>query len=161
MVGTAGATMGAMALASYSGVEGEDMAALAKTLGGLASMAGLNEDVVELVKGAGAVGANPDKKVLVDSVTEIIQKGKPGDVEKFINLFQKGPFSPTSNSGLFFNATSPSRASEADDARARLLARTESYAAIAAAEAQYQSELKAAQDKLAATKASWLAKLNG
>ena len=34
-------------------------------------------------------------------------------------------------------------------------------AAIAAAEAQYQTELKAAQDKLAATKAVWLAKLNG
>jgi len=34
-------------------------------------------------------------------------------------------------------------------------------AAIAAAEAQYQTELKAAQDKLAATKATWLAKLNG
>ena len=34
-------------------------------------------------------------------------------------------------------------------------------AAIAAAEAQYQIELKAAQDKLAATKAIWLAKLNG
>jgi hypothetical protein len=34
-------------------------------------------------------------------------------------------------------------------------------AAIAAAEAQYQLELKTAQDKLAATKATWLAKLNG
>ena len=33
--------------------------------------------------------------------------------------------------------------------------------AIAAAEAQYQIELKAAQDKLAATKSTWLAKLNG
>jgi hypothetical protein len=33
--------------------------------------------------------------------------------------------------------------------------------AIAAAETQYQIELKAAQDKLAATKATWLAKLNG
>ena len=34
-------------------------------------------------------------------------------------------------------------------------------AAILAAEAQYQNELKIAQDKLAATKAMWLAKLNG
>lgn len=33
--------------------------------------------------------------------------------------------------------------------------------AIAQAEAQYQVELKTAQDKLAATKAQWLAKLNG
>lgn len=33
--------------------------------------------------------------------------------------------------------------------------------AIAQAEAQYQIELKAAQDKLAATKAQWMAKLNG
>lgn len=33
--------------------------------------------------------------------------------------------------------------------------------AIAAAEALYQNELKAAQDKLAATKSTWLAKLNG
>ena len=34
-------------------------------------------------------------------------------------------------------------------------------AAIAAAETQYQNELKTAQDKLAATKAMWLSKLNG
>jgi hypothetical protein len=46
-------------------------------------------------------------------------------------------------------------------AAAKALLQAEANAAIAAAETQYQNELKIAQDKLAATKAIWLAKLNG
>jgi hypothetical protein len=46
-------------------------------------------------------------------------------------------------------------------AAAKAALQAEANAAIAAAETQYQNELKTAQDKLAATKAIWLAKLNG
>jgi hypothetical protein len=49
----------------------------------------------------------------------------------------------------------------ADAAAAKAIIQAQVNAAIAAAEAQYQIDLKAAQDKLAATKATWLAKLNG
>jgi hypothetical protein len=49
----------------------------------------------------------------------------------------------------------------ADAAAAKVTLQAQANAAIAAAEAQYQIDLKAAQDKLAATKATWLAKLNG
>ena len=49
----------------------------------------------------------------------------------------------------------------ADKAAAKAALQAEVNAAITAAEAQYQNELKIAQDKLAATKAMWLAKLNG
>jgi hypothetical protein len=49
----------------------------------------------------------------------------------------------------------------ADAAAAKAILQAQVNAAIAAAEAQYQIDLKAAQDKLAATKATWLAKLNG
>lgn len=46
-------------------------------------------------------------------------------------------------------------------AAAKAAIQQEVNAAIALAEAQYQNEVKIAQDKLAATKAMWLAKLNG
>ena len=49
----------------------------------------------------------------------------------------------------------------ADAAAAKAILQAQVNAAIAEAEAQYQIDLKAAQDKLAATKATWLAKLNG
>ena len=49
----------------------------------------------------------------------------------------------------------------AAEAAAKAALQQEVNAAIALAEAQYQNELKIAQDKLAATKAMWLAKLNG
>ena len=49
----------------------------------------------------------------------------------------------------------------AEKAAAKAALQAEVNAAIAAAEIQYQNELKSAQDKLAATKAIWLAKLNG
>lgn len=52
-------------------------------------------------------------------------------------------------------------AADAAKAAAKAALQLEANAAILAAEAQYQNELKIAQDKLAATKAMWLAKLNG
>ena len=59
----------------------------------------------------------------------------------------------------FQKAISSSTPAEIAAQKAALQAQVD--AAIAAAETQYQIELKAAQDKLAATKAQWLAKLNG
>ena len=58
-------------------------------------------------------------------------------------------------------AAADAAAKAAADAAAKAKLQSEVNAAIAAAETQYQNELKIAQDKLAATKALWLAKLNG
>ena len=58
-------------------------------------------------------------------------------------------------------AAAEAAAKAAADASAKAALQLEVNAAIAAAETQYQNELKAAQDKLAATKAMWLSKLNG
>jgi hypothetical protein len=49
----------------------------------------------------------------------------------------------------------------ADKAAREAAIRAEVNAGIAAAEAQYAIELKAAQDKLNASRAAWMAKLNG
>jgi hypothetical protein len=58
-------------------------------------------------------------------------------------------------------AAADAAAKAAADAAAKAALQAQVNAAIAAAETQYQNELKIAQDKLAATKAMWLAKLNG
>ena len=58
-------------------------------------------------------------------------------------------------------AAADAAAKAAADAAAKAALQAQVNAAIAAAETQYQNELKAAQDKLAATKAMWLSKLNG
>jgi len=55
--------------------------------------------------------------------------------------------------------TQPNAEQIAAENKAKLIA--ESLNAIALAEAQYQAEVKAAADKLAATKAAWAAKING
>ena len=59
------------------------------------------------------------------------------------------------------DAAAKAAADAAAKAAARVALQLEVNAAIAAAETQYQNELKTAQDKLAATKAMWLSKLNG
>jgi hypothetical protein len=74
--------------------------------------------------------------------------GRQGTFNKLINL----------NAALSY-VPGPSQAELAAAAKALLQSQVD--AAIAAAEAQYQIELKTAQDKLAATRALWLAKLNG
>jgi hypothetical protein len=70
------------------------------------------------------------------------------------------PVAPANNT-----AAADAAAKAAADAAAKVAAKAalqaEVNAAIVAAETQYQNELKIAQDKLAATKAMWLAKLNG
>jgi hypothetical protein len=98
--------------------------------------------------------------------------GRQGTIKKLIDLSSamSGTFVPTVQSGPTAAEIAAAKAAAdkviADKAAADLLAakallQSQVNAAIAAAEAQYQSELKTAQDKLAATKASWLAKLNG
>ena len=59
------------------------------------------------------------------------------------------------------DAAAKAAADAAAKAAAKAALQSEVNAAISAAETQYQNELKIAQDKLAATKAMWLAKLNG
>jgi hypothetical protein len=59
------------------------------------------------------------------------------------------------------DAAAKAAADAAAKAAAKVALQAQVNAAIAAAETQYQNELKTAQDKLAATKAMWLAKLNG
>jgi len=98
--------------------------------------------------------------------------GRQGTIKKLIDLSSamSGASVPTAPSGPSATEIAAAKAAAdkaaADKAAADLLAakallQSQVNAAIAAAEAQYQSEVKAAQDKLAATKASWLAKLNG
>jgi hypothetical protein len=59
------------------------------------------------------------------------------------------------------DAAAKAAADAAAKAAAKAALQAQVNAAITAAETQYQNELKIAQDKLAATKAMWLAKLNG
>jgi hypothetical protein len=91
--------------------------------------------------------------------------GRQGTIKKLIDLssamnsavIQPVQSGPTAEQIAAAKAASDKAA--ADAAKAALQAQVNSE--IALAEAQYQIELKAAQDKLAATKATWLAKLNG
>ena len=87
--------------------------------------------------------------------------GRQGSFKKKItSATSAGPSAPTNN-----NAAADAAAKAAADAAAKAAAKAalqaEVNAAILAAETQYQNELKSAQEKLAATKALWLAKLNG
>jgi hypothetical protein len=76
--------------------------------------------------------------------------GRQGTIKKLIDL----------NTALNYTAV-PSGPTAEQIAAQKAAIKAEVDKAIAQAEAQYQIELKAAQDKLAATKAQWLAKLNG
>jgi hypothetical protein len=90
--------------------------------------------------------------------------GRQGTFNKLISLSYSA--TPAINNNAAADAAAKLAAEKAAaDAAAKLAAKAalqaEVNAAIAAAETQYQNELKTAQDKLAATKAMWLAKLNG
>jgi hypothetical protein len=98
--------------------------------------------------------------------------GRQGTIKKLIDLnsamnsavIQPVQSGPTAEQIAAAKAAADKAAADklaADKAAAKAVLQAQVNAAIAAAETQYQSELKAAQDKLAATKASWLAKLNG
>jgi hypothetical protein len=94
--------------------------------------------------------------------------GRQGTFNKLISLSYST--SPAASNNAAADAAADAAAKlaaekAAADAAAKIAAKAalqaEVNAAIAAAETQYQNELKIAQDKLAATKAMWLAKLNG
>lgn len=91
--------------------------------------------------------------------------GRQGSFNKLISMsFATAPapvqFVPTAEQLAAEKALADKLAAE-KAAAAKAALQQEVSAAIALAEAQYQNELKIAQDKLAATKAIWLAKLNG
>ena len=97
-------------------------------------------------------------------------RGRQGSFNKKISLsYSAAPATNTAAADAAAKAAAKAAADAAAkaaaDAAAKAAARAalqlEVNAAIAAAETQYQNELKSAQDKLAATKALWLAKLNG
>ena len=89
--------------------------------------------------------------------------GRQGTFNKLISM-SSAP-APVVNNTAAADASAKLAAEKAAADAAKAAAKTalqlEANAAILAAEAQYQNELKIAQDKLAATKAMWLAKLNG
>jgi hypothetical protein len=103
--------------------------------------------------------------------------GRQGSFKKKItSATSAGPSAPTNNNAAAdaaakaaadaaAKAAADAAAKAAADAAAKAAAKAalqaEVNAAILAAETQYQNELKSAQEKLAATKALWLAKLNG
>jgi hypothetical protein len=82
--------------------------------------------------------------------------GRQGTFNKLLNLEAAIKYSVTPT-----QVSSPTITAEQLAAQQKALLVAESFKAIALAEAQYQSEVKAAADKLAATKAAWAAKING
>ena len=85
--------------------------------------------------------------------------GRQGTFNKLLNLqaaigFGSQVAQPTA-------PAQPQITAEQLAAQQKALLVAESLKAIALAEAQYQAEVKAAADKLAATKLAWAAKLNG
>jgi hypothetical protein len=85
--------------------------------------------------------------------------GRQGSFKKRITSVTSA--APSSTAAAEAAAKAAAAKAAADKAAAKAALQAEVNAAITAAEAQYQNELKIAQDKLAATKAMWLAKLNG
>jgi len=92
--------------------------------------------------------------------------GRQGTFKKLITL-SYNMLSPSTTvtvnaeADIAAKAASDAAAKIATEVAAKAVLQAQANAALAAAEAQYQNELKIAQDKLAATKAMWLAKLNG
>ena len=95
--------------------------------------------------------------------------GRQGTFKKLITLSNVVSAIPTNSAAADAAAKALADAKAAADAKALADAKAAKAAAlklevdagIAAAEQQYAIDLKAAQDKLAATKAAWMAKLNG
>jgi len=105
---------------------------------------------------------------LINTMTANATKtvGRQGSFNKLISLSSALPPVVNNNAAeaaakLAAEAAAKLAAEAAAKAAAKAALQQEVNAAIALAEAQYQNELKIAQDKLAATKAMWLAKLNG
>jgi len=87
--------------------------------------------------------------------------GRQGSFNKKITSATSATTAAPVNNTAAADAAAKAAADAAAKAAARAVLQAEVNAAIAVAETQYQNELKIAQDKLAATKSLWLAKLNG
>jgi hypothetical protein len=119
-------------------------------------------------------------QILIDKLksTALTAKGRQGTFQKLLNIsnnvsFDKAPVDKTAEAAA--KSAAEAAAKSAAEAAAKSAAEAAAKAAasakaaiqaqakleIAAAEAQYLIDLKSAQDKLAATKALWMAKLNG
>jgi serine protease len=105
---------------------------------------------------------------LIDSMkaNAVNTVGRQGTFKKLITLSNAVSATPTNSAAADAAAKALADAKAAADAKALADAKAaalklEVNAGIAAAEQQYAIDLKAAQDKLAATKAAWMAKLNG
>lgn len=108
---------------------------------------------------------------LIDSMkaNAVNTVGRQGTFKKLITLSNAVSATPTNSAAADAAAKALADAKAAADAKALADAKAAKAAAlklevnagIAAAEQQYAIDLKAAQDKLAATKAAWMAKLNG
>ncbi len=98
---------------------------------------------------------------LINTMTANATKtvGRQGSFNKLISLSSTLP--TLVNNDAAAKLAAEAAAKLAAEAAAKAALQQEVNAGIALAEAQYQNELKIAQDKLAATKAMWLAKLNG
>jgi hypothetical protein len=86
--------------------------------------------------------------------------GRQGTFNKLINLQAAISYGAQPTPKPTVTAV-PTVTAEQLAAQKKALLVAESLKAIALAETQYQSEVKAAADKLAATKAAWAAKING
>lgn len=108
-------------------------------------------------------GKSGSELINIMSSNAIKTAGRQGTFNKLISM-SSAP-APVVNNTVVADAAAKlaaeKAAADAAKAAAKAALQLEVNAAILAAEAQYQNELKIAQDKLAATKAMWLAKLNG
>jgi hypothetical protein len=114
-------------------------------------------------------GKSGNELINIMKSNSINTAGRQGSFKKMItSATSASPVASTNNTAAAdaaAKAAADAAAKAAADAAAKAAAKAalqaEVNAAISAAETQYQNELKSAQDKLAATKALWLAKLNG
>jgi hypothetical protein len=110
-------------------------------------------------------GKSGSELINIMSSNAIKTAGRQGTFNKLISM-SSAP-APVVNNTAAADAAAKLAAEKAaaklaaEKAAAKAALQLEVNAAILAAETQYQNELKIAQDKLAATKAMWLAKLNG
>jgi hypothetical protein len=107
-------------------------------------------------------GISGNQLISMISASALPTKGRQGTFTKLMpsSLNATAPATPAELPKKVDNSAAEAAAKLAAEARLAAI-RAEVNAGIAAAEAQYAIELKAAQDKLNASRAAWMAKLNG
>jgi hypothetical protein len=109
-------------------------------------------------------GKSGNELINIMKANSVVTVGRQGSFKKLISLSTTISVNNNAAADAAAKAAADAAAKAAADAAAKAAAKAalqaQVDAAIAAAETQYQIELKIAQDKLAATKATWLAKLN-